>query len=1141
VTIATSQRYQFVRELGAGAMGQVNLAMDTETGTLVAVKKMHEMVAVTGGARMRREFRSLSQIDHPNVVRVLELGEDKGIPFLVMEFVKGQDLSDWVSTNPDFPTITKLFAGIASALAAVHEKGVIHRDLKPDNIRVTTEGQPKIMDFGLAKTMEGSVALTKAGAMVGTALYMSPEQCRGAQLDYRADLYSLGAVLYWALTGQPPFLGDSIVQVIMQHIQQAPVPPTSRNPNIPESLEKLCLAMLAKNPAERPSSAEAVREALLRALEAPNAQTMQMQAQSARADALLLAPLIGRDEELETLTGLFETGLNGLYTLIGDVGTGKTRLLRALGERAQISAARLCIGEAISDDPTPFGTVKRLIDNTEKYYRHLFDELSETTQSELARIAPQFGKAPPADPNLPAEVARLRLFEAFTELLERISSQTVVAFENLHWADESTLALLAHALRAAPDARVIITYRLEDLPEGQQAPKGFPKPRKTITLNALTDAQMHELLQALLGGEIETVLENELVGHAGGNPWVLEERLKAMLENGAIQRRAQVYEWNRSLTGLPESLGELLAHRLAVLDPNALEFARAASILGRAFWFEDARAMLDWNDDDALDALESLSRARLIAETPGSNGEGFRFTHPMYNELLREGIMRLKRKRLHAKAAMLRTGKAEPLEIAEHWYAAENYPKALETAMQAGLTAQAAFAYPQAERAYRLTLESATHLENDNSASETQQLLHMQAKHHLGEVLSANGKIPEAQDLWRDVIEHAQWLPNSQVLIAKAKVELIQTLRFSGEYETALEIVGEPKKEQPLYTLMCVELSNLRRRDNRPRAIHYALEAVQNAKLEKNQDDLVRSVLSLASSTQQTQRKVILANIAVKIAETAGNNHLLSTAWNDLGVAYYNTNHRNKAFDAWTQATKFATVVGNIRILASLDVNKALILMQDTAFDDALLGLERAIQLARRIGLQSLEKQAVYNKAYCLYGNGKLIEARIEMESIKDHFLDPVARVWESRITIELGDGFVLQVPQIEKNNYGYGYCQVTQALLALSFGDYQKVWDMTSEELDEADWHWALARVHAGWRLGLQDHIAVKKVLDGTAIDPNLTAELTREFIEFIELVLQPRTPEIETRLKLLCLQYIASPIGVLARDVMLSLSEVG
>lgn len=1133
MSVASSQRYQFIRELGAGAMGQVSLAMDVETGTLVAVKKMHEMVAFTGGARMRREFRSLSQINHPNVVRVIELGEEKGMPFLVMEYIKGQDLSDWLGTNPDFPSIAKMFAGIAGALGAVHAQGVIHRDLKPENIRVTVDGQPKLMDFGLAKTMEGTVALTKAGAMVGTALYMSPEQCRGAQLDYRADLYALGAVLYWALTGQPPFMGESIVQVIMQHIQQAPVAPSQRKPNVPTALEQICLAMLAKNPNERPSSAEAVREALLRALDTPLSQTIQMQAQPARADALLNAPLIGRDPELEILAGLFEAGLSGLYTMVGDVGTGKTRILRALAERAQISGARLGIGEAIADDPTPFGAVKRLIENSEKYYRFIFDEVSQPAKTELARIAPQFGAAPPSDPNLPADVARLRLFEAFTEFLERLSSLTVVALENLHWADESTLAMLAHALRAAPDARVIITYRLEDLPEGQQAPKGFPKPRKTIALGALTDEQMRELLQALLGGEIEAALETELVAHAGGNPWVLEERLKAMLENGAIQRRAQVYEWNRSLTGVPESLGELLAHRLAVLDPNVLEFARAASILGRAFWFEDARAMLDWRDDDALDALESLSRARLIAELPNSQGEGFRFTHPMYNELLRQGIMRLKRKRLHAKAAMLRTGKAEMLEISEHWLAAEDFSKALETAMQAGIQAQAAFAYPQAERAYRVALEAASQLENDNSASEEQQLLRMQAKQALGEVLSSGGKITEAQELWRDVIEHAQWLPNSAELIAKAKVNLVKVLRQAGSVESALELIGEPQTNQPLFTQLSYELAVLLRRTDPSRAKHYALKALSYAKSQADNEGIGLVLSVLARTTDHSARKIFLTNQAYFYTEKTNNFVQIGYILVDLGAAYYHINQRQQAFEAWEKAAFYAEKSGDLNQLATIEANKALSFMQELDFGQSMAMSSRAMQLFKRMGYQDNEKYTVYNIALCLYAQNKLEVARSEFEKIRQHPLEKVARIWEARITIELGDGFILETQTLEHDEYGYGYYLLTQALLALSFGDYQKVWDLTEQAIHDSDWHWALARVHAGWRLGQRDETAIAQVLDGTAEDPTLEVELTRNYSAFVRVLLNPD----QTQLKILAQSYLASPIGLLARDVLLSL----
>ena len=581
MSVAAAERYQFVKDLGSGAMGRVSLALDRATGDLVAVKRLHEVVALQGGARLRREFRALERIEHPNVLKVLGFGDDNGLPFLVMEYVRGTDLSDWLETKPVLTDILKVFAGVAGALSAVHAQGIIHRDLKPENIRVTNDGEAKLMDFGLAKSLQGSVALTRAGAVVGTVLYMAPEQCRGAQLDYRADLYALGAVLFSAVTGRPPFVGDGLAQVVMQHISQAPTSPRQFNPNIPQKLEALILKMLEKNPLERPQSALAVREALLGILETPVSELTSNE--MARADALLVAPLIGRELELGALLPLLEhPPETGVIAITGDVGSGKSRLIRAFAERARNLGIRLAVGEAVAQDPTPFGAVSRFIADLQRHNKGILQALPPASRAELARIAPSLGEAPALDPSLPADVARLRLFEAFTTLLEMVCTLTPVVFENLHWADASTLELLAHATRTAENLRVLVSYRTEDLPEGANTPHGL-KPKRSINLQALPDSAMQELLVAWLDSSIDPGLANELVTHAAGNPWVLEERLKAMIEAGAVYRRGGMYEWNRSLMGVPSGLNELLAHRLSALPSPALEFARAGSVLGRAW------------------------------------------------------------------------------------------------------------------------------------------------------------------------------------------------------------------------------------------------------------------------------------------------------------------------------------------------------------------------------------------------------------------------------------------------------------------------------------------------------------------------------------------------------------------------------
>jgi tetratricopeptide (TPR) repeat protein len=295
----------------------------------------------------------------------------------------------------------------------------------------------------------------------------------------------------------------------------------------------------------------------------------------------------------------------------------------------------------------------------------------------------------------------------------------------------------------------------------------------------------------------------------------------------------------------------------------------------------------------------------------------------------------------------------------------------------------------------------------------------------------------------------------------------------------------------------------------------------------------------LGNLTLQKQRKSELGKIAIKLAEQLGNNHLLSVFWNDLGSTYYRFALYKDAFDAWTVAARFAEIVGNVRNLVGLEVNKALVLMQETEFQEAKENLEHAILLARRSGFQTVEKTAIYNHALCFYGLGLAAEARREFEQVRQHPDEIKARIWECRITLELGDGFVIDVPEIQPQEFGHGHYLLTQALLALSFGDYEKAWELTTHANHDSDWHWALARVHAGWRLGLRDETAIAKVLSGDSDDPAMSANLIQAYIAFIELVLAELTSETQDSLRALTPRYVASPIGIFARDVALSLVE--
>jgi serine/threonine-protein kinase len=257
-------RYELERSLGNGGMGEVWVATDRMLGRRVALKELAPALAEDEPARHRffREAQALARISDPNVVGVFDVGEDDGRPFLVMELVEGTTLERELDTVGTFSPerAAEVGAGIAAGLAAAHANGVIHRDVKPSNIFLTPDGEPKVGDFGIARLERGDKTSTLTGVAFGSPAYVSPEQVTGGNVDAHADLYALGCVLYRMLAGHPPFEGADPVALSYQHVHEPP--PQLDGPGVPPGLAALVGALLEKDPNARPGSAEEVRHAL---------------------------------------------------------------------------------------------------------------------------------------------------------------------------------------------------------------------------------------------------------------------------------------------------------------------------------------------------------------------------------------------------------------------------------------------------------------------------------------------------------------------------------------------------------------------------------------------------------------------------------------------------------------------------------------------------------------------------------------------------------------------------------------------------------------------------------------------------------------------------------------------------------------
>ncbi|NLX97258.1 MAG: protein kinase [Rhodopirellula sp.] len=253
-----SSRFQFLRNLGSGAFGTVWLARDQQLDRVVAVKvPLKGTLTAKEEELFLREAKSAAQLHHPHIVRVYEAGRDGEQVFIVSEFIEGTTLKSHRETREYTPAESaELCARVAEALEHAHQRGVIHRDLKPGNILIDETGEPHIADFGLAKRETTDATWTRAGEVFGTPAYMSPEQARGdsARVDRRSDVYSLGVILYELLVGERPFTGD-VASVLSKTLYLDPVPPRKHNSRIPLDLETICLKAMAKRPQDRYATA----------------------------------------------------------------------------------------------------------------------------------------------------------------------------------------------------------------------------------------------------------------------------------------------------------------------------------------------------------------------------------------------------------------------------------------------------------------------------------------------------------------------------------------------------------------------------------------------------------------------------------------------------------------------------------------------------------------------------------------------------------------------------------------------------------------------------------------------------------------------------------------------------------------------
>jgi serine/threonine protein kinase len=352
--------YRVLKVLGAGGMGVVFEAEDIQLKRRVALKVMPPSRAANETARRRflREAQVTAAIEHEHIVAIHQVGEDRGLPYLAMQLLKGEPLDERLDREPQLPMreVLRLGREIARGLAAAHRQGLIHRDIKPANIWLEAGDQHvKILDFGLVRAVVDDAQVTQTGMLVGTPAYMSPEQTRNQPMDPRSDLFSLGTLLYRVSTGRQPFQATDTIATLMAVATAQPPPPHEWNPEVPQPLSRLILQLLSKDPNDRPASARAVVETI----EAIETLPCPEPAASREADdfaTLTLTPGQWKSPKRRSRQRLWALGAGGatLVVLLGLlVGTGLFQNTPKKSNPPPAAAPRAALESLVKSAPTP--------------------------------------------------------------------------------------------------------------------------------------------------------------------------------------------------------------------------------------------------------------------------------------------------------------------------------------------------------------------------------------------------------------------------------------------------------------------------------------------------------------------------------------------------------------------------------------------------------------------------------------------------------------------------------------------------------------------------------------------------------------------------------------------------------------------
>ncbi|MET0387592.1 MAG: protein kinase [Polyangiales bacterium] len=671
----TDMRFELVRPLGEGASGAVFLALDRETGEHVALKKLFKLDQKSV-LRFKREFRSLADIHHPNLVKLYDLHRGQEAWFITMEYVVGQDLRQKLSAdaavrrtavspandvaNHVSVELLTAFYDLARGVQAIHRAGMLHRDLKPSNVLVGDNGRVVVLDFGLVREIDAENQLTQEGTVAGTPAYMPPEQALGDTLSEASDWYAFGVMLYEAISGVLPIDGRNARQLIHHKLSQDPAPLRS---GASGKVLDLCMGLLARDPAQRPSGATVLQVLAAESGGAREPSTVQEHLTLELATTST-AQLFGRRDELERLKAASDDPTRDGSLVIhvrGTSGSGKSALVERFIDEAKADPSPPVVlrSRCYEREAMPFKALDGVMDALVGYLSHL-DEVScahlmPTAVSDLTRLFPVLERLHVvqrihlvAKQTGDESMVRRRAEQALRELITMVATRRrlLVWIDDLQWGDLDSASVLREWLDqplAAP-VTIVLSYRSEEVQTSStlavllaRTDPGSEQRQLTVDIGPLKPDDVRTLCVHRLGRVAPEAMIACIVREADGNPF-LAQQLAAIAE-------AKLARHDTSLDGL--SAEALMQRASAWMGESARALLNVLAVAGRPL-----RSQLALGAAGVLTAgrahIHTLRSLRLVRTREVGGERLLEVYHDRVREVVQAGLPPAESQRIHA-------------------------------------------------------------------------------------------------------------------------------------------------------------------------------------------------------------------------------------------------------------------------------------------------------------------------------------------------------------------------------------------------------------------------------------------------------------------------------------------------------------